>query len=54
MAFSFSKLFSKDKTPSKQEETAQKATHNEANSVEIVESKAKKHGEDGVCCGSCS
>lgn len=62
MALSITNLFKKDSATSEQEqkipatsgEGVQQFTPTQAKAAEAVEPKAKKHGEDGVCCGSCS
>ncbi|WP_153448964.1 CCGSCS motif protein [Vibrio algicola] len=54
MALSFTKIFKKDDAKAEDAKLVQQPTANEAQSAESTEKKAKKHGEPGVCCGSCS
>lgn len=54
MALSFTKIFKKDKSDTEEAKLVQQPTENEDQSAENTEKKAKKHGEPGVCCGSCS
>lgn len=48
-------LFKKDRAekPQVQMHEAEPAKHNDAESAADATKKKPKHGEDGVCCGSC-
>lgn len=54
MALSFSKIFKKTDDKQAEEKLVQNPVSNEEASSEEKVKEAKKHGEPGVCCGSCS
>jgi CCGSCS motif protein len=54
MALSFTKIFKKKENESSDEKLVQQTTAIEQPAMDDNETKAKKHGEPGVCCGSCS
>ncbi len=54
MALSFTNIFKKTDDKQTEEKLVQNPESNEAKSSEEKAKEAKKHGEPGVCCGSCS
>ncbi|MCP3700610.1 MAG: CCGSCS motif protein [Aliivibrio sp.] len=54
MALSFTKIFKKKETEISDDKLVKQATAIEQPLMDDKEKKAKKHGEPGVCCGSCS
>ena len=58
MAISLGNIFKKEKAASEQEKLAQQPTPSEKTSENKGAEEAKqtppKHGESGVCCGSCN
>ncbi len=54
MALSFTKIFKKSESKPTDDKLVQQPALNEKKSFEDKEKKIKKHGEPGVCCGSCS
>ena len=54
MALSFTKIFKKSEKKETEEKLVQQPNSNEKAAFDAKEKEAKKHGEPGVCCGSCS
>ncbi|PQJ89219.1 CCGSCS motif protein [Aliivibrio sifiae] len=54
MTLSFTKIFKKSENKPTDDKLVQQPILNEKKSFEDKEKKVKKHGEPGVCCGSCS
>lgn len=54
MALSFTKIFKKKETESTGEKLVQQPLSDEQKLVDSKAKAEKKHGEPGVCCGSCS
>ncbi|WP_023603273.1 CCGSCS motif protein [Aliivibrio logei] len=54
MALSFTTIFKKSETKATEEKLVQQPNSNEKTAFDAKEKEVKKHGEPGVCCGSCS
>ncbi len=54
MGFSIKKLFSKEKPEDQKHAEKQASGVNEIQPSEVQAEKKKKHGDPGICCGSCS